>query len=309
MRLSELASAVNKAGHQVSTNHTFLIYGLSKMGKTELVATVANAPEFKTIYWFDVENGIETLLRMHRDGRLTEEAMNKIIYIKIPDTRENPLAIQTLLKSICTKSAVTICEKHGTVNCADCKRNGSPVIDFDYKSLTPEDALVIDSLSQAGDSALNLACVGKPVEYKLQLDDYGAAGKWLGDLCTTIQAAQYCPIFCITHASIEKDELGAERFMPICGSSTFSAKVAKYFGTVVFMEKKLGKHKANSTTLSSMTTMAGSRLGIVLDKQSIPDLAEGLRAAGYLGQSSNESAAKAEAPASGLAGLLKKSTN
>jgi hypothetical protein len=78
---------------------------------------------------------------------------------------------------------------------------------------------------------------------------------------------------------------------------------AKYFGTVVWLEKKLGKHKASSGSLSNIKTMAGSRLGILLEKQKDLDLVASLREAGFLpaieGESSIVSSGPAEAEVAG----------
>lgn len=282
MQLSQVAAALKAVSGPAKT-HSFLFYGPPKTGKTELVATIADAPEIDRVFWFDLENGADTLLRMHRDGKLSDAAMEKITYIKIPDTREDPTAIETLLKSIASKAAVKICEEHGKVNCQACLTAKKPAIDFEYSKLTKRDALVIDSLSQAGMSAQNLATKGKPVEYKLQLDDYGAMGKWLHDVCTVIQAAQFCHIFAITHVSLMKNPEGtSDVYYPLCGSSNFSCNVAKYFGTVVFVNKKLKKHRAESSTLSSMNTLAGSRLGLELENSDMR-LDTALRAVGFLG--------------------------
>lgn len=282
MQLSQVAAALKQVNGPATT-HAFLFYGPPKSGKTELVATVANAPELDRIFWFDLENGAGTLLRMHNEGKLSDAAMEKITYIKIPDTREDPIGCETMLKAIASKGGCKICEEHGRVNCPACVSKKAPMIDFDYSKLTRRDAIVIDSLSQVGTSAQNMATKGKPVEYKLLLDDYGAMGKWLGDICTVIQAAQYCHIFCITHVQIMEDEVGKDIYYPLCGSKNFSANVAKYFGTVVFVTKKLKKHRAESSTLSSMNTLAGSRLGLVLENsEMLLDVA--LREVGFLGK-------------------------
>lgn len=282
MQLSQVAAALKQVSGPATT-HAFLFYGPPKSGKTELVATVADAPELDRIFWFDCENGIHTLIRMHNEGKLSDAAMEKITYIKIPDTREDPVACETMLKAIASKGGCKICEEHGRVNCGSCAKEGKPQINFDYSKLTKRDAVVIDSMSQVGMSAQNMATRGKPIEYKLQLDDYGAMGKWLHDICTVIQAAQYCHVFCITHVMIMENEAGSDIYYPMCGSKNFSANFAKYFGTVVFVQKKLKKHRAESSTLSSMNTLAGSRLGLVLENSDMR-LDTALREVGFLGK-------------------------
>lgn len=273
MNLLQAIKAANEAGSILKRNHTFLIYGEPKTGKTRLVATIIKIPELKRIYWFDTENGIETILTMYREGIFTNEEMEKVILVRIPDTREQPTAIETMLKAIASKNAVKICEEHGKVNCLECTQKLKPTIDFDHKKLTSEDAIVIDSMSQVGASALNAACLGKPSEYKPTFDDYGACGKWLGDLCTVLQASAYCHIFAVTHTlEITDESTKKTTIYPLCGTKNFSMNVAKYFGNVIFTDKILKRHSAISTTVGNQQTHAGSRLGLKLDSMQKPDL-------------------------------------
>ena len=297
MNAADIARAYKASSLDKPTNHSFLYYGPPKSGKTELVATLAKAPEYDKIYWFDVENGFDTVLRMYRDELLTLEELGKIEVIKIPDTREEPVAIETMLKTIGSKhSTVTICEDHGKVNCATCVTAKRPSIPFCYSKVSKRSAIVIDSLSQVGHSAMSAACRGKPVEYKPLLDDYGTVGKWLGDILVVIQAVQFCDIHCITHVMIMEDENKNDIYYPLCGSKTFSANVAKFFGTVVFVTKKLKQHRASSSTLSSMNTLAGSRLGIELEKDKELDLPKALRDAGFFKPVLEDDTSPMEAP-------------
>lgn len=273
MNLLQAIKAANQAGSILSRNHTFLIYGEPKSGKTQLTATIIKIPELKRIFWFDTEKGIETVVTMYRDGFFTNEEIEKVIFIKVPDTREAPTAIETMLKAIASKNAVKICEEHGKVNCLHCTQKLLPMIDFDHKSLTSSDAIVIDSLSQVGASALNAACLGKPSEYKPTFDDYGACGKWLGDLCTVLQACAYCHFFAVTHTLEITDEATKRTTIyPLCGTKNFSMNVAKYFGNVIYTDKILKRHQAISTTVGNQQTHAGSRLGLKLDGMQKPDL-------------------------------------
>ena len=70
MKLSQLL----KASNQIKPNHSTLLYGPPKTGKTQLVGTAAKIKEFNKIVWIDLENGSETLLHMG----LTEEELDKI---------------------------------------------------------------------------------------------------------------------------------------------------------------------------------------------------------------------------------------
>lgn len=241
---------------------TLLLYGVAKTGKTRMAALLARIDHLKTVYWIDCENGIDTLFLMHQEGILTDEHMAKIIPVRIADTRESPQAITTLLRTISSRKPTKVCFEHGRVDCADCKKIPNALyIDWDNSKLDDTTLVVIDSLSQVGTSSLNAATIGKPSEYKLQLDDYGASSKWCTDLLTSIQAATNCHFLCITHAKLLEDESGRTVYMPLMGSSTTSANVAKYFNTVVYLDKKLGKHQSRSKTNVS-NAQTGSRIGI-----------------------------------------------
>ncbi len=269
MKLSQLAKAVNS---NLSRNHSILLYGPPKTGKTRLVGTAAKIVELERIFWIDLENGAETLLNMG----LTEAEMDKVTLISIPDTREVPRGIETVLKMFSSKTPLSICHAHGKVGCveAECKKPENSVV-FSLKECTHKDLVVIDSGSQLGDSALNMACVGKPVEYKPGWDEYGLQSKWLGDILSVIQAAQFTNFVVITHVIPIEEELNGikkDKLYPLMGTKAFSSKVAKYFGTVAFVEIKLGKHTAGSSSTYKSETLTGSRVNAQLEKQKEPDM-------------------------------------
>lgn len=278
-----LLSLVNRVNETKARNNlTMLLYGPAKTGKTTLASTIARIKYLKRIYWFDIENGLDAIILAYQQGRLTDEDMAKIIPIRVVDTKQSPLATETLLKALCGRRAVKISLAEGKVLPDNAQgTEGVDYVTFDYNSLTDSDAIVIDSLSQFGQSTLNAATLGKPTEYKLQLDDYGASQKWGYDLLTTIQAAAKCHIICITHVRIEDDELGAKKIMPLMGSSTTSANVAKHFNTVVYLEKQLKQLRATSDVLGSVSAQTGSRIGMELEKMKEPCLATALIEAGY----------------------------
>lgn len=303
MKLSQLISASNAAGIKApKRTHSMLVYGMPKVGKTELAATIAKLDAVDNIYWFDLENGADTILDMYRRGRLTLEQLDKITLIKVPDTRENPTGMETLLRAIATRNPVKICEEHGKVACPQCTKDGSPVIDFCHSRLTDRDVIVIDSLSQAGVSALNMAMIGKAQEAKAEWDHYGMQGRFLSDLLTVIQAAQYTNFICITHVQVLEDDAGKDVYSPMCGTKTFSAGVAKYFGSIIYAEMKMKKHKAGSSTSYNAMTQAGSRIGIVLEKEDELDLSIALPKAGLFTQPSSNDSEAVSTDAQAMAG-------
>lgn len=301
MKLGDLITATNTAGRVPSKKrtHSFLLYGPPKTGKTELAGTLAKVDEIHNIYWFDLENGSDTLIDMVRRGKLTEAQANKITLFKIPDTRDNPVAMETLLKAICTRAAVQICDEHGRVACPICTKAGASFTAFNHASLTANDFVIVDTLSQAAVSAMNMACRNQPVEFKPTWDEYGLQTKWLSDFLTTVQAGQYTNFLCITHDMILEEEGKSDKCIPLCGTKAFSNTAAKYFGTVIYAEMKLKQHKAGSSTKYSTTTQTGSRIGIELEKEKDPDLSIVLKNAGFFGGKRIESSTEVEVTTEG----------
>lgn len=257
MNLSELA----KAAAARPQNHSVLIYGPPKSGKTRLVGTAAKIPELKRIFWFDLENGIETLIHMG----LSEAEMAKIVVFKVANTRENPIAIETFLRAFSAKTPIQICDAHGKVVCMECQKEKAPTTAFCLKDLTHDDLVVIDSGSELGDSALAAACRGKPVDFKPTFDEYGSAGKWLGDIMSVVQQAIHTNFVMLTHEIALEDADGKDKFFPLVGTKAFSLKVAKYFGTVVYTSRKLGKHVAGSSSTYRPDVLTGSRVNAKLE--------------------------------------------
>lgn len=281
MKLSELAKAVTKQ----QANHSVLIYGPPKSGKTELIGTAARIPEIHRIFWFDTENGSETLLNMG----LTEEEMAKIILFKLPDTRENPIAIETMLRAFSAKTPINICDAHGVVNCVHCKDGGKFTGEaFRLADCTHYDLVVVDSGSQLGDSALNAACKGKPVEFKPGFDEFGAAGKYLADICSVMQQAHHTNFVVATHEIALEGDDGKDRMYPLMGTKNFSMKVAKYFGTVVYCHMKMNKHVAGSSSTYRSDVLTGSRLNAKIESAATPDMRSILIEGGILKPAQDE---------------------
>ena len=158
MNLKELAKAVNLS----PPNHSILIYGPPKSGKTRLVGTAIALPEVKRIFWFDLENGVETLLHMG----LSDADLEKVTVFRVANTRDNPIGIETMLRAFSAKTPIQICDAHGKVACAACTAAKASFTPLRLGDCTHEDLIVIDSGSELGDSALAAACKGKPIEYK-----------------------------------------------------------------------------------------------------------------------------------------------
>lgn len=264
MKLSNVA----KATAELANNHSVLMYGPPKTGKTRLAGTSISIPEFNRIFWFDGENGSETLLNMG----LSEADMEKVTLYRIKDTRDNPVFIETMLKAMSAKKTSLICDKHGKVDCSDCKTNKYGFTPFALSELTHNDLIVVDSGSQLSDSALSAACLGKPDMYKPGWDEYGVQGKWLGDILSVMQQATHTNFLMITHEIALEDDDKKDKFFPLMGTKAFSMKVAKYFGTVVYVQKKMNKHVAGSSSLYQHNLMTGSRVNAKIENDKEPDM-------------------------------------
>lgn len=286
---------LKKATAKVQPNHSILIYSQPKMGKTRLAGTAARIPELNKIYWIDIENGAETLMNMG----LTDDELAKIQLIKIADTRDTPIAIETILKTFTSRTPLKICELHGRVDCAECTKLGNTFYQWHLDQCTHADLVVLDSGSQLGDSALAAACLGKPSMYKPTFDEYGMVNKWLGDVCSVIQQCRNTNFAVLTHEIALEDDEGKDKIFPLMGSKQFSMRCSKFFGTVVYLHKKMNKHTAGSSSTYRSDVLTGSRIGVALENSKEPSMRDILINGGILRSPSaaqQESSQEAPAP-------------
>ncbi len=274
MNLLQLKQATAK----VQPNHSILLYGPPKGGKSVLAGTAAAIPELNRIFYISIENGHESLIH----SGLSDAELEKIILIRIADTRDTPIAIETILKSFTSKVPVNICELHGRIDCAECKKSSSPSISWHLGSCTHNDLVIIDSGSQLGDSAMAAACLGKPQMFKPTFDEYGMVNKWLGDVCSVIQQCANTNFVVITHEIALEDDEGKDRIFPLMGSKQFSMRCAKFFGTVVYVHKKMNKHVAGSSSTYRSDVLTGSRVNALLENTKEPSMRDILIEGGIL---------------------------
>jgi hypothetical protein len=122
------------------------------------------------------------------------------------------------------------------------------------------DLVVMDSGSELGDSALSATMKGKEDMFKPGWDEYALQGKWLGDILSVVQQAKHTNFVLITHEIALEDSNKQDKIYPLMGSKPFCMKVAKYFGTVVYVDKKLNKHVAGSSSTYRGNVLTGSRV-------------------------------------------------
>jgi len=254
---------------KTSTTHRVIVFGAPKTGKTLLAGKLA---EYYNLKWVDMENGHETLFQ------LPEEWQERIELIALPDTRSYPIAIETCLKMV--KGKVDICETHGKVGCLVCRKqqkdSGSETDDgyfihFDPNTLTSNDVVVYDSLTQLTNSAIAHMTKNESDDYKLSWDDWGNLGKLIDIFLSHIQQAGY-NVVVISHETEAETEGKKKTLVPVGGTRNFSRNVAKYFDHVIYAERKNKKHVFASSTDYSTTILAGSRSNIGIEGYDEPSL-------------------------------------
>ena len=239
-----------------SPTHRVLIFGAPKSGKTQLVGTLAAR---YNLLWFDLENGIGTLLK------LPQQLQEKVDVISLADTKEYPIAIETMLKVISGKE-VMICEAHGKVACPLCTKSGAPSTRVCLNELPNDTVLVVDSLTQLTNSAVAHITKGKPEDYKMDFTDWGNLKAVVEKFLGSVQQAKY-NIVCISHEEEVTMEDGRNKLVPVCGSSKSSRNTAKYFDHVLYCEVKNKKHVVGSSTAYSNNILTGSRTDAIFDEQ------------------------------------------
>lgn len=239
-----------------SKSRRVLLFGPPKSGKTQLAGALAS--DFNLI-WFDLENGVDTLLK------LPEEQKERIEVISLPDTRSFPIAIETCLKVI-KGSKTNICEKHGKVDCALCKKANDPFSILELGALDLDTIVVFDSLTQLTNSAIAHITKGKDEDYKMEFDDWGNLGKLMDTFLSHVQNAPF-HIICISHETEVQMVDGKDKIVPTAGTRNFSRNTAKYFDEVYYLQVKNGKHVVGSSTTFANNILTGSRGGHKLEDQ------------------------------------------
>jgi hypothetical protein len=246
-----------------SKTHRVLVFGGPKSGKTQLVGLLA---EQYNLLYFDLENGFETLLKMPKPWQ------ERVELISIPDTKVFPIAIETMLKVV-TGNRVEICELHGKVNCALCKKDADTYkySAVELNALDDTWIVVVDSLTQLSNSAMNHLTKAQDDTYKPEWVDYRNQGQLLDKFLSQVQQAKY-NIVCITHETETEMEDGKKKLVPVAGTTSFSRNTAKYFDHVVYAELKNKSHKFASSTTYANNILTGSRSDVSLESDAVPSL-------------------------------------
>ncbi len=244
-----------------SQTHRAVIFGPPKGGKTQLAGELS---EHFNLIWFDLENGHETLFKF------PTEWQERIELIDLKDTPAYPIAIETILKVIKNKP-VDICEEHGKVGCAICKREGADFTHVDLGNVPDDTVVVFDSMTQLTTSAINNITKNEPDDYKMKTDDWGNLAKLIEIFLATIQQASYNCIV-ISHEIEAETEGKKKTLVPVAGSRNSSRNSAKAFDHVIYAERKNKKHKFSSSTGYATNILTGSRTDVSMEDSEKPSL-------------------------------------
>lgn len=242
---------------QASSAHHLCVYGDPKTGKSTLVSKLAEAGY--NLIWVSVDKGHSVLYK------LPQAAQERIDLIRLPDTRDFPVGIDTCLK-IATGAKLKICDIHGQVDCSHCKRTlNSAWSEVHCRAHDNNTIIVFDNISQVADSAMNFATEGKPDGYKSGYDEFRLQGFLMNKFLTDLQQADFHSI-CIAHVCETTMEDDAKKLLPWIGSVPFSRQAGKYFDHMIYMNVKNKKHIAGSSTVFDMRAVTGSRTDVVIEK-------------------------------------------
>lgn len=249
------------SGMSGDSYHRAIVFGGPKSGKTELVGKLAEQFNLK---WFDLEKGYNTLFK------LPVAWQDHIDLISLPDTRDYPIAIETMLK-VLKGDPVKLCEQHGKVNCGLCNKAGIPLVQVHLNALTTSDIVVVDSMTQLANSAMAHITRTEGDEYKYDWDDYRRQGTIMDKVLSYVQQAKY-NVVVITHEVEAELEDGRKKIVPVAGTTNFSRNTAKYFDHVIYCEVKNKKHNFGSSTTYGNSVITGSRTDIEIEKATTPSL-------------------------------------
>jgi hypothetical protein len=255
------------------------VYGRPKVGKSALVGQLA---ELFKLHWFDLEDGVKTLLNPQL---ITPALLNNIELFPIQTSQQNPLSVETLLK-VTKGTACNICYKHGKVECQACKKDNATINRICLNEFTTNDMLVIDSTTQLSVDA-NFAVnpvirqANMPEDFVLDKDTGGKNFKYpmavsfiLDRIFGTIQTLKInCAIISheimteqtkdtgkVVGAGENQPSMGGEVIFPAAGSRNFSRSYGKYFDAIIHVDVINRKHVANSSSVYSGNYQTGSRM-------------------------------------------------
>ena len=263
MKLSKIVADTIETG--LGTPQKILIHGDAGTGKTALIATLVL--EGYNLILVDCENGFETLI-----SHLPIEYHDKVDIIRVRDTKETPIAIETVTKLMSGKPQ-KICVKHGKVACVECTSAKAEFETYEFGKLDTKTVVAFDSLTQIVESAKAVATRGLAPDAKLEHDHWGKMGMYLSIFLGAVQQAPF-HVVCTSHSQEIEAPDGSKKLFPVGGTKNASRQTARYFGHVVYTEVKNKKFIAASSAQHHPKVVSKSRADLAMEtgKVSLGDL-------------------------------------
>lgn len=250
-----------------------MIYGPPKVGKTK---SYLDLLKYGYRLWVcDGEDGIKTAFGVDpATGKrfFTDEELENVELIRLPDTMVYPIMGETILKII-KGGDVNICFEHGKVDCQLCKKNPEAVWTVvNVHKFGPKDVLVFDSVTQLGNSFIfhikkdDIAKGIMADQLKLDWDEWQKQGFLLDRVFSQVQNAPY-NVIAVSHEEMAKMTDKSESIAPKMGTRNFSRNSAKYFDDVVYLDKVNNKLKMFSNATYKDNVITGSRAGKMVEKE------------------------------------------
>lgn len=236
-----------------------MLFGPSFSGKTFLAGQLA---KYFKLLWFDLEKGRSVLFK------LPEELKKNIDLIAIPDSASFPIAAETIPKVLLTAETgkpVSLCTKHGKVNCTLCARQELPSREINLSTIGLDTIVVFDSGSQFTNSIICHVTKSEAEDYKLEFNDWGAVKFLVEKNMSRVQVAPYHTVW-ISHEEETETIDKKKKIVPVMGSSKTSRNVSRYFDHVIYCSVRNGKHIQGSATTYISNVLTGSRLDIQLER-------------------------------------------
>lgn len=249
---------------QSKFSHT-IVFGAPKTGKTKLVGELSEKLKLK---WIDLEQGSLVLKQLPAEWR------KNIDIVSIPDSRNFPIACQTLLKMFTLRKG-SICYVHGNWNCPQCVPKGiTGLFPVDLTLQKEDEIWVIDSITQLAQSFMSH--IMKPLwdkdnEAMPEWKHYAHQGNLLANIMSQIQVGKY-NLVAISHEIQAETPDEKSKLVPIAGTRNFSATVAKFFDSVVYTEIRAKQHKFGSGSTYGLNIISGTRTDIEIEKMKKPSL-------------------------------------
>lgn len=265
--------------YKPSAARHIMIYGPPKVGKTKEILELI---KYGYRLWFcDGEDGIKTAFGVDAAGKrfFTDEQLQNVELIRLPDTMVYPIMGETVLKII-KGGDCAVCHEHGKVDCPICKKNPAATITVvNVNTFTPKDILVIETVTQLGNSFIfnikknDIAKGVMADDLRLEWDEWARQGFLLDRVFSQVQNAPF-NVIVSSHEEIVKMNDKSENIAPKMGTRNFSKTGAKYFDDVVYIDKVNNKLKMFSSATYRDSVVTGSRSGKLVEKDNSRGLVE-----------------------------------